>query len=193
MKRICFFSAAILCIEATNIENMSLVCVLSSCVTVSLTRDIILPCQRQDCHKATRLSVRLGCLAEGLMEVFMHVSQLAGNNLHVMSGPRRQPTCWAAPWRSSPPPSSSTRPRAPCPEPAVSARLLTKMAQETQVLHTQTTCTNTLLSSLLTASCSPFPLSLSLCLLLPHPHTYIHTHGCIHTHLCSSPERNCML
>lgn len=124
------------CIQVTNIVSMLLVHVLTSCVSVSLTRDIILPCQRLNCHKATRLAMCKGYLAEGLMEVFMHVSQLAGNNLHVMSGPRRQPTCWAAPWRSSPPPSSSTRPRAPCPEPAPSAKLLTKMAQQTQVpLH----------------------------------------------------------
>lgn len=78
----------------------------------------------------------------------MHVSQLAGNNLHVMSGLRRQPTCWAAPWRSSPLPSSSTRPRAPCPEPALFARLLTKMARQMQVLHaTFTTIFFTLYSS----------------------------------------------
>lgn len=69
------------------------------------------------------------------MEVFMRVSQLAGNNLHVMSGPRKRPTCWAAPWRSYPPPSSSARPGAPCPEPAPFARLQKKMAQQMQVLH----------------------------------------------------------
>lgn len=108
-----------------------LVHVLCSCVSVSLTRHITPPCQRLHCHKA----IRLAMLAEGLMEVFMHVSQLAGNNLHVMSGPRRQPTCWAAPWRSSPPPSSSTRLRARCPEPAPSVRRLRKVARETQVLH----------------------------------------------------------
>lgn len=65
----------------------------------------------------------------------MHVSQLAGNNLHVTSGPRRQLTCWAAPWRSFPLPSSSINPRATCPEPAPAARLLKKMAQQMQVLN----------------------------------------------------------
>lgn len=117
------------------IVNTLLVHYLLSCVVVSLTRHIIPTCQRHVSYLAG--SVPGGSLAEGLMEVFMHVSQLAGNNLHVTSGPRRQPTCWAAPWRNSPPPSSSTRPRAPCPEPARFARRRTKMAQPTQVFHTQ--------------------------------------------------------
>lgn len=154
---------------------MLLVHVLPSCVCVSLTTDIILPCQRQDCHKATRLAMCPGLLAEGLMEVFMHVSQLAGNNLHVTSGPRRRPTCWAAPWRSSPPPSSSTRPRAPCPEPAPFARLLTKMAQQMQVLHTAHLPTESRLyipePPFVPSSLLP-PFSLSLCF-----HTYTHTYA----------------
>lgn len=52
-------------------------------------------CQRHKCTGAAAASLEY--LTGGLMEVFMHVSQLAGNNLHVMSGPRRQHTCWAAP------------------------------------------------------------------------------------------------
>lgn len=103
----------------------------------------------------------------------MHVSQLAGNNLHVMSGPRRQPTCWAAPWRSSPPPSSSTRPRAPCPEPAPSARLLTKMAQQMQVLHRPHLPTE---SFLFIPHSSPLPSSLPLPLLSFSLSLSLHTH-----------------
>lgn len=102
------------------------------------------------------------------MEVFIHLSQLAGNNLHVMSGPRRQPTCWVVPWRSFPPPSSSIRPRAPCPEPAPSARLQTKMAQQMQVL--QTTFTN-VLSSFFRAPCLALFLFVTV-ILFPHAHAH---------------------
>lgn len=185
---ISFASTVVKRIQA-NVLSMLLVHVLPSCVCVSLTTDIILPCQRQDCHKATRLAVCPGLLAEGLMEVFMHVSQLAGNNLHVTSGPRRRPTCWAAPWRSSPPPSSSTRPRAPCPEPAPFARLLTKMAQQMQVLHTAHLPAESRLYIPEPPSLPP-PLFLFVTL-FPQTHTdrRTHTHIC----LCSSPEGNCML
>lgn len=103
----------------------------------------------------------------------MHVSQLAGNNLHVMSGPRRQPTCWAAPWRNSPPPSSSTRPRAPCPEPAPSARLQTKMAQQMQVLRRPHSPT---WSSFLTVPPTSPP---------PHRHTHAATHTLVFSLSCS--------
>lgn len=85
-----------------------------------------------------RLAWALG-ESQGLMAFFfsfMHASQLVANNLHATSGPRRRPTCWAAPWRKSPPASLSTRPRAPCPEPARSARRLTRTAQPTQVIRT---------------------------------------------------------
>lgn len=133
------------------------------------------------------LAMYLGSLAEGLMEVSMHVSQLAGNNLHVMSGLRRQPTCWAALWRSSPPPSSSTRPRAPCPEPAPSARLRTKMARQMQVLHRPHLPTDYFLFTPPPTTLpppTPPPSTLSLC------HS-VSTHTCIR--LCSSLEGNCML
>lgn len=106
----------------------------------------------------------------------MHVSQLAGNNLHVMSGLRRQPTCWAAPWRSSPLPSSSTRPRAPCPEPALFARLLTKMARQMQVLHATFT---TIFFTLYSSQYPPFSLPFLFC----HSHS-IYT--CTHICCCSS-------
>lgn len=157
-----FFPTIVKCVQATNILKMFLVC-------VSLTTDIILACPRQGCHKATSLAMCLGWLAEGLMEVFMHMSQLAGNNLHVMNGPRRQRTCWAAPWRSSPPPSSSTRPRAPCPEAAPSARLLTRMAQQMQVLHRPHLQTDSFLFI-------PYRPP-SLC----HSHCVFHTHA----HMCT--------
>lgn len=46
-------------IRAANIFSMLLVHVLTSCVSVSLTRDIILPCHRENCHKAPRPAMRL--------------------------------------------------------------------------------------------------------------------------------------
>lgn len=52
----CFFlSAVVKRIQDSNILSMLLVHVLTSCVSVSLTRDVILPC-----HKATRLAMCLG-------------------------------------------------------------------------------------------------------------------------------------
>lgn len=39
--------------------------------------------------------------------------QLGESNLLAMSGPRKLPTFWAAPWKSSPPPSSSINPKGP--------------------------------------------------------------------------------
>jgi len=107
------------------------------------------------------------------MDVFMHVSQLAGNNLHVMSGPRRQPTCWAAPWKSFPPPSSSIRPRAPCPEPAPSARLLMKMAQQMQVLHRPH------LPVFFSSPRSPPALLFFSVTLTVFSHSYLHTDMCL--------------
>ncbi len=55
-----FFTTVVKCIQATNVLGMLLVHVLTSCVSVSLTADIILCCQRWDCHKATRLAMCLG-------------------------------------------------------------------------------------------------------------------------------------
>ena len=110
------------------------VCECTSCAVISsLTADVIPPCQRQDCHHTTRLVMCPRRLAEGLMGVFMVVSQLAGNNLRVTSGPRRRPTCWAAPWRSCPPPSTSTKPKALCQESAPYGSPLRRTARETQV------------------------------------------------------------
>lgn len=105
----------------------------------------------------------------------MHVSQLAGNNLHVMSGPRRQPTCWAAPWRSSPLPSSSTRPRAPCPEPAPFGSLLTKTAQQMQVLH-RPHLPPYFFFFILHSPSSPYLFFFVTLTLFTHPHRYAAAH-----------------
>lgn len=115
--------------------------------------------------------------SKGLMAFFLfpHVSQLAENNLHATSGPRRRPTCWAAHWRNSPPASLSTRPRARCLEPARSARRLTRMAQPIQVFRTFYLCCTRLRS-----------------LTLAHTHSHAQ-HVDWHASVCSSPQGNCRL
>lgn len=110
------------------------------------------------------------------LEILVFFQQDAGS-LPTMNGLRRQPTCWAAPWRSFPPPSSSIRPRAPCPEPAPSARLPRKMAQQMQVL------------SRIHFPVYSFHSPASLCHSLS---TSSHTRMLARICACSSPKGNCM-
>lgn len=142
-------------------------------VDCSLQQHHLDSCQRHNVHLAESvpdLSFWEVRRTNGIFS-FVHVSQLAENNLRATSGPRRRPTYWAVPWRNSPPASLSTRPRARCPEPARSARRLTRSAQPTQVLHTFHLCCTRLWSV-----------------------TYIHTqHVNWHTSVCASPKGNCTL
>lgn len=73
-------------------------------------------------------SDQLGCtrrtpkVGQPALSLLFFPPQPGGSSLRGTSGLRKPPTCWAAAWRSSPPPSSSTSPRARCSAPPPSDR-----------------------------------------------------------------------
>lgn len=80
-------------------------------------------------HKSPR--VISAASLDMIPKLFLYISQRAGNNLLVMSGPKRRLTSWVAPSKSSRLLSSNTSPKDPYRDPPHSARDQMMLGQET--------------------------------------------------------------